>query len=65
MWKHGGDFLCLNCFQLEYHKKFKNKDSCGVIMAFEDTKMSDFNMHRKSDKTPLLFLQILNLWLKE
>ena len=46
----------------ELHKKVcENKDFCNVIMPFEDTKILEFNHHQKSDKSPLLFMLILNV----
>ena len=48
---------CLHSFRtktkLESHKKVcENKDLCGAIIPSEDTKILEFNKHRKSDKTP-------------
>ena len=55
-----GDFYCLNCLRyfriknkLEFHKKdAKNKDFCGSVMSFKDTKILEFSQYQKSDKVP-------------
>ena len=54
--KCNGDFYCFNCFysfrtknKLGSHKKvYRNKDSCNVIMPYEDTKILDFSQYRKN-----------------
>ena len=54
--KRNGDFYCFNCFyalrtknKLVSHKKLnKNKDSCNVIMPYEDTKTLEFSRYRKN-----------------
>ena len=39
----------------ESHKKVcGNKDFCDVVMAFEDTKILEFNRCQKSDKAPFI-----------
>ena len=48
-----------------YEKVWENKDFCGVVMPSEDTKMLEFDQYQKSDKTPCIFMQILNLWIKK
>ena len=51
--KHVGDFYCLNCLHLFRTKnKLENKDFCDVVIASEDTKISEFNQCQKSAKTP-------------
>ena len=51
--KHVGDFYCLNCLHLFRTKnKLENKDFCDVVIASEDTKISEFNQYQKSAKTP-------------
>ena len=60
--EHQGDFYCLNCLhsfvkenKLESHKKVcKNKDSCNILMSWEDTKILEFNQYQKSDKAPFI-----------
>ena len=55
--KNHGDFYCLNYLhffktekKIEFHKRIcGNKDFCSVIMP-EDTNISEFNQHPKSDK---------------
>ena len=67
--KNKGDFYCLNCLHsfraktnLNFIKKVcENKDFSNITMASKDTKILAFNQYQKSDKTPLLFMQILNL----
>ena len=54
--KCNGDFYCFNCFysfrtknKLGSHKKvYRNKDSCNVIMPYENTKILDFSQYRKN-----------------
>ena len=37
------------------HKKlYENKDFCSVGKNFEDTKILEFNQHKKSDKAPYI-----------
>ena len=37
------------------HKKlYENKDFCNVVKNFEDTKILEFNQHKKSDKAPFI-----------
>ena len=56
--KNSGDFYRFNCLhllrrknKLESHKKAsKNKDLCTVVMASEDTKISEFNQYHKPIK---------------
>ena len=48
---------CLRSFRiknkLEFHKKdVKNKDFCGSVMSFKDTKILEFSQYRKPDKVP-------------
>ena len=39
----------------ETHKKVsKNKDFCNFVMPSRETKISKFNQHQKSDKTPFI-----------
>ena len=60
--KHYGGYYSLNCLnsfrtkdKFESHKKVcQNKDFCKVIMAFEDTKILEFNQYQKSDKAPFI-----------
>ena len=67
--KNNGDFYCLSCLssfrtksKLDSHKKVcENKDFCNVVMLSEDSKILEFNKYQKSDKAPLLFMQILNV----
>ena len=67
--KNYGDFCCLNCLhsfrtknKSESHKKkCENKYFCNVIMSTEVTKLLEINQCKKSDKAPLLFIQILNI----
>ena len=67
--KNNGDFYCLSCLhsfrtknKLDSHKKVcENKDFCNVVMPSEDSKILEFNKYQKSDKAPLLFMQILNV----
>ena len=64
-----GITCCLNCFpsfptenKLQSNKRLcENKDFCNITMPSEDTKILEFNQCQKSDKAPLLFLQILSV----
>ena len=51
--------ICFHSFRtkskLELHKKlYENKDFCNVVMNSEDTKILEFNQHKKSDKAPFI-----------
>ena len=67
--KHDSDFYCLNCLdlfrtknKLESHKNAcENKYFCSVVMPSEDTKILEFNQYQKSDKTPFIIMQKLNI----
>ena len=60
--KHCGDFYCLNCphsFTTENkresrEKLWENKFFCNVVKLSKDTKILEFNQHRKPDKVPFL-----------
>ena len=51
IYKHHGDFYCLNCLhsfatqkEIESYKKVsEDKDFCNLVMTFEGTKISKFN----------------------
>ena len=48
-------FILLEQKNLELHKEVcENKDTCNVIMPFEDTKILQFNQYQKSDKVPFI-----------
>ena len=67
--KNNGDFYCLNCLhsfgtknKLESEKRAcENKDFCNVNMPSDDTKILEYNQYQKSDKAPLLLMQILRV----
>ena len=42
-------------------KVWKNKDFCNILMPSEDTNILEFNQYDKSVKSPLLFMQTLNV----
>ena len=60
--KYHGDFYCLNRFhssatenKLKSHKgACENKDFCSIIMPSENTKILEFNLYQKPDKTPFI-----------
>ena len=60
--KNNGDFYCLNCLHsfrtknklLSHKNVFENKDFCNILMPSEDTKILEFNRHKKSDQVPFI-----------
>ena len=62
--QHNSDFYCLNSLhsfrtknKLELHQKIcENKDFCGVVMPYEDTKILEVNQYQKSNKETMCYL---------
>ena len=43
-------------------KAYENKDYCGIVIPFEDTKILSFNQYQKSDKTQsIIYLYLESL----